>query len=116
MTVAVTQVVTTTQATVNWGLKFFADGSDAEACAVLPGVTVPVAPNNATAITSAIARTGPSTNTPTRAAIQAGTAYLMSLKDTNPKYILLADGRGARIALPGAWGVTAPRRQTPRRR
>ena len=90
MTVAVTQVVTTTQATVNWGLKFFADGSDAEACAVLPGVTVPVAPNNATAITTAIARTGPSTNTPTRAAIQAGTAYLMSLKDTNPKYILLA--------------------------
>jgi hypothetical protein len=90
MTVAVTQVVTTTQATVNWGLKFFADGSDAEACAVLPGVTVPVAPNNATAITAAIARTGPSTNTPTRAAIQAGTAYLMALKDTNPKYILLA--------------------------
>ena len=89
MTVAVTQVLTSTQATVNWGLKFFADtGSDG--CGVMPGATVPVAPNNADAITRAIGRTGPSTNTPTRAAIEAGTAYLMSLKDTNPKYILLA--------------------------
>ncbi|MFL5306285.1 MAG: vWA domain-containing protein [Polyangia bacterium] len=90
MTVAVTQVVTTTQATVNWGLKFFADGSDPEACNVLPGATVPVLANNAGAITTALARRGTATNTPTRAAVQAGTAYLMSLQDTNPKYILLA--------------------------
>ncbi len=89
MTVAVTQVVTSTQATVNWGLKFFADTGNDD-CGVLPGATVPVAPNNASAITKAIGRTGPSTNTPTRAAIEAGTAYLMSLQDTNPKYILLA--------------------------
>ncbi|HSS40785.1 MAG TPA: hypothetical protein VLT58_18610, partial [Polyangia bacterium] len=90
MTVAVTQVVTTTQATVNWGLKFFADGSDAEACGVLPGATVPIAPNNAGPITTALGNRGAATNTPTRAAVQAGTAYLMSLQDTNPKYILLA--------------------------
>ncbi len=90
MTVAVTQVVTTTQATVNWGLKFFADGSDVEACQVLPGATVPVASNNAGPITAALARRGARTNTPTRAALQAGTAYLKSLQDTNPKYILLA--------------------------
>ena len=89
MTVAVTQVVTSTQATVNWGLKFFSDTGD-DGCGVLPDATVPVAPNNAAAITKAIGRTGPSTNTPTRAAIEAGTAYLMSLQDTNPKYILLA--------------------------
>jgi hypothetical protein len=87
-TVAVSQVVMTTQATVNWGLKFFADADDS--CGVAPGVTVPVGPNNATAISTAIGQTTPSTNTPTRAAIQAGTAYLMSLTDPNPKYILLA--------------------------
>jgi len=88
VTVAVSQVVTTTQATVNWGLKFFADGFDT--CGVLPSVAVPVGPSSGTAIANAIAVTAPNSNTPTRAAIQAGTAYLMSLTDPNPKYILLA--------------------------
>jgi hypothetical protein len=88
VTVAVTQVVTTTQATVNWGLKFFADADNM--CGVMPGVTVPVGPNSGMAISNAIARTAPSTDTPTRAAIEGGTAYLMSLTDPNPKYILVA--------------------------
>src|SRR5678815_4776331 len=51
MTPAINQVVTDTQAEVNWGLKFFADSGS---CGVNNNAAVPVAVNNSAAIGTAI--------------------------------------------------------------
>jgi len=95
MTPAINMVVSQTQGTVNWGLKFFAD-QDAT-CGVTNGVAVPIAPNNANAIATAImGRTSANggisngSRTPTRLAENAGAAYLRGLNDQNPRFILLA--------------------------
>jgi hypothetical protein len=98
MTPAINQIVATTETSVNWGLKLFADDNR---CGVSPGVAVPVAPGNAIAIADAIAgRTDATGNvtsgssTPTRLAVNAAAAYLATVQDTNPKFILLAtDGQ-----------------------
>jgi hypothetical protein len=77
---------------VNWGLMFFGSvsGGGTNSCNV--GTTADVAPAtmNAGPITAAIGRTMPATSTPTTLAIKNASAYLRGLKDTNPKYILLA--------------------------
>ena len=86
-TAAINMVVSATETTVNWGLKFFATGNG---CAVNPGAEVPVALNNAAAIATAITAAMPGSSTPTRTAMQAAVTYLQTLTDTNPKYILLA--------------------------
>ena len=99
MTPAINQVVSRTEATVNWGLKLFADVGSA--CGVSNNVAVGIAPMNAGAIAAALAlRTDASGNvtngssTPTRAAENAAVTYLSTLTDSNPKYILLAtDGQ-----------------------
>ncbi|HEY2899028.1 MAG TPA: vWA domain-containing protein [Polyangia bacterium] len=87
MTTAINQVVAGTDATIRWGLKFFPDDDQ---CAVSDGATVGIAPSNAMPITAAITGQMPSGRTPTQVAITAGSAYLKSLPDTNPKFILLA--------------------------
>jgi len=93
-TAAVNQVVATTDANVNWGLKYFADSG---ACGVSASVHVPIGPANAAAIANAIqGRTDAmggvigNSNTPTRAAEAAAAAYLATITDTSPKFILLA--------------------------
>jgi len=98
-TAAVNQVVTATSANVSWGLKFFAD-KDAM-CTVSAGVSVPLGQGNAAAIATAIAgRTSANGGvanggaTPTRAAVTAAVAYLSTIADGNPKFLLLAtDGQ-----------------------
>ena len=85
---ALTQVVMNTQTSINWGLKFFADGQGE--CGVNPGVAVPVGPNNASPISSAYGGTTPSSATPTRVAINTCVTYLQTLTDSNPKYLLVA--------------------------
>jgi hypothetical protein len=94
VTAAINQVVST-DTSVNWGLKFFADADNQ--CGVNQGVSVGVAAGNsaaiATAITGSTKANGGVNNgsyTPTRAAINAGAAYMGTLTDTNPKYLLLA--------------------------
>jgi hypothetical protein len=106
MTPAINMVVAQTQGTVNWGLKFFAD-QDAT-CGVTNGVAVPIAPNNANMIATAImgrtSANGGVTNgsrTPTRLAENAGAAYLRGLTDQNPRFILLATD-GLPNCAPGA--------------
>jgi hypothetical protein len=84
---ALTQVVTATDTTINWGIKFFSDNSACDASGA-PAVTV--AGGNGSAVSGAIAGTKPGGNTPTRDAISTGAAYLATLTDTNPKYLLLA--------------------------
>jgi hypothetical protein len=59
-------------------------------CGVNATVSVPVAPANAAPITAAIAQRAPTGATPTRAALNAAVAYLSSLADQAPKFILLA--------------------------
>jgi hypothetical protein len=84
---AVVDVVMATQANVNWGLKFF--GND-NMCGVTAGADVIVAPNNYTAIDMAFQNTSPSSYTPTQKALDSASAYLATLTDPNPKFILLA--------------------------
>jgi hypothetical protein len=92
---AITQVLAETENEVNWGLKFFPTANNE--CATTPTVAVGVGPQNGAAISAAIA-TATNTSgsvsgfngTPTRSAINGATAYMQTLTDMNPKYILLA--------------------------
>ena len=87
VTAALNQVVTTTDTMVNWGLKFFGSGSS---CAVTADPEVAIGPMNGAAIMASIGRTTTGSPTPTRNGVNAGAAYLATLTDTNPKYLLLA--------------------------
>jgi hypothetical protein len=84
---AIDTVVMTTQAMVNWGLIFF--GSD-NMCGVSATPNVAIAANDYTAISQAYANNTPGSYTPTRTAVNAAAAYMATLTDTNPKYLLLA--------------------------
>jgi hypothetical protein len=84
---ALTQVVTNTDMTINWGIKFFSDNN---ACSASGAPAVAVGPGNGANVSGAIAGTSPGGNTPTRDAITSGAAYMATLTDTNPKYLLLA--------------------------
>jgi hypothetical protein len=93
MAPAVNQVVMQTENEVNWGLKFFASNND---CTVNANANVTVGPMRAAMVASAIAgRTDAAGNvtmgsrTPTRAGVSQGMAYLQSVQDMNPKYIVL---------------------------
>jgi len=83
---AITNVVTATDGTVNWGLKYFSDNN---ACAASGPPAVPVAAMAAMDVANSLAATLPVGNTPTRDAITTGAAYLQTLSDTNPKFLLL---------------------------
>ena len=87
VTAALKEVVSTTDTMVNWGFKFFGSASG---CGVTAPPEVPIGPMNGPAIVAAIdgARTGSAT--PTRLGVNAGAAYMATLTDTNPKYLLLA--------------------------
>jgi hypothetical protein len=87
VTAALSQVVTSTDTTINWGIKFFSDDGACGASAD-PAVTVGAA--NGSAVASAISGTSPGGSTPTRDAITSGAAYLATLTDPHPKYLLLA--------------------------
>jgi hypothetical protein len=84
---AVTQVVESTDASVNWGLKFFSDNN---ACDASHPPVVAVGPMNGTAIATALQQTQPGGTTPTRDAILTATQYLASLSDRNAKFLVLA--------------------------
>jgi von Willebrand factor type A domain len=106
MTAALNQVIAQTQASINWGLKFFANNNT---CTVNAGVAIAPALNNANAIAAAIAGTAPGGNTPTRAAVETGTTYMRNFNSPNPKYILLAtDGEPNCNPDPNNGGNTVP--------
>jgi hypothetical protein len=87
LTTALSTVVQNTDMTVNWGLKYFSDNN---ACGASAAPAVGIAPVNGAAVTRSIMGTQPGGNTPTRDAITSGAAYLATLTDTNPKFLLLA--------------------------
>jgi hypothetical protein len=92
---AVDQVVAATDSQVNWGLKLFSEGTG---CSVATSVNVPIGPMNASAVMAIIAgRTdiagglaNGGSHTPTRASEAAASAYLSTVTDGNPRFILLA--------------------------
>jgi hypothetical protein len=100
VTPAIAQVLSETDTEVNWGLKFFPEtggGVGANTCTIGNTATVPIGPGRAAEIQAAImASTGPSggvmggSGTPTRSAAMGATAYMQTLTDPNPKFILLA--------------------------
>ena len=79
---------------VNWGLKLFAStsggGGGNSSCSVNTGAEVAPAANNSAAIINRLNMTTAGSSTPTTAAMKAASAYLKTLKDPNPKFILLA--------------------------
>jgi hypothetical protein len=96
MTPAIKQVVSATETTVNWGLKYFADPGNS-GCNVNNTAAVNIAMMNATAVNNSItmqtnAQGGISngSRTPTRAGITGAVAYLNGRTEQNPRFILLA--------------------------
>jgi len=94
MVPALNQVITNTDAKVNWGMFYL--GDEPAQCGVATAPVVPVAATNATAITTSLTGNlfNGQTGTPTRRAIQGAVSYLNGLADMNPKFLLLAtDGQ-----------------------
>lgn len=79
----------TSSSYVNWGLKFF-PSVNSSSCGVNNTTEVPIAASSAANIESQVNNATLSLSTPTAAAINAATAYLKSLTDTNKKFILVA--------------------------
>ena len=90
---AIKPAVTTTLSTssyVNWGLKFFGSAS-LPTCGLSTTMEVKVdEPNSASLVQSEIDKAKLSLGTPTAAAINAATAYLKTVSDSNKKFILVA--------------------------
>jgi hypothetical protein len=99
---AMDTVVMATQGSVNWGLIFF--GSD-NMCGVNTTPSVPIAGNNYPPISQAYINNQPSSYTPTESAVNAAVAYMMTVPDQNPKYLLLATD-GIPNCKPGGRTVT----------
>jgi hypothetical protein len=97
ITTAINTVVPQLQGQIKWGLEFFPTDND---CGVSATIAVPVAANNATAIATAMAGTSADGNTPTAEAIRKGAAYLQSVNDPNPKFIVLATDGAPNCAAP----------------
>lgn len=87
LTTALSNVITATDTVVNWGLKYFSDDGN---CNASNAPVVPVAPMSGAAVVRSIQGNRPGGYTPTRDGITYGAQYLGTLKDTNPKFLLLA--------------------------
>ena len=74
---------------IEWGLELFAS-PDGGNCGVVAAPQVPIGANSGAMIQAQIAAVAPSSYTPTAAAINAATAYLKTVNDSNNKAILLA--------------------------
>jgi len=90
VTNALKEILPMTEGTVQWGIKYFADGDSNSSCSVTNGAAVEPKLMNASAIATSIDGTKPATATPTTAAMKSATEYLLGLKDESPKFILLA--------------------------
>jgi len=88
-------VVSATESSILWGMKSFpetyTDSMSDCAGGVTSAIDIKIAAMNGTAMNSAITALTPAgKGTPTADAITQGAAYLATLTDTNPKYLLLA--------------------------
>ena len=93
MTTSLDQVLATSPAGVQWGLKFFTSPKG-QTCTVNPGADVPVGAGTASQIQTQIAANSPANQTPTTAAINAAVTYFSTVNDGLAHFILLAtDGQ-----------------------
>jgi hypothetical protein len=98
VTGALRQTVMNLQGQIKWGLSFFP--SD-DSCGVASAVDVAVAPMSFAAIDAAMTNHSPGGGTPTQGAIRRAGAYLTSLAEGNPKYLLLATDGAPNCATTG---------------
>jgi hypothetical protein len=84
---AIEAVVTATDTNVNWGMIFFASDS---MCGVNSMPIVPIGPMNGQKIVAAFNGNQPASQTPTASAMNAATAYMKTVNDSNQKFLLLA--------------------------
>ncbi|MET0384726.1 MAG: vWA domain-containing protein [Polyangiales bacterium] len=91
---ALKQVISATDDKVAWGLMLFPAGDEAGECSeesYPKDIAVPIAPMNAGPVNAAITTATPDGDgTPTGDAVDEALKYLNTVKDMNPKYILLA--------------------------
>jgi hypothetical protein len=96
----------TVEGIVNWGLKLFATPDNV--CIVSNTVEIPPQINNAAAINARLMMTDAGSSTPTTSALLNAAAYLKTLTDPRPKFILLAtDGVPTCGTAPCAAGVNS---------
>jgi hypothetical protein len=88
VTTAIEDVVNSTQNSVNWGLFYFSNG--VTECGVNTTPAVSVSLGNASQIVTSLTANSPSGATPTTATVNNAVAYMQTLTDPNPKYLLLA--------------------------
>ncbi len=82
---AITAVVASTDTSINWGLDFYGIST----CGTTTMPYVPVGPANSQAILNAFTANQPATSNPIETAVNDAAAYLLTLTDPNPKYLLL---------------------------
>jgi hypothetical protein len=91
VTAAIESVVTASSS-VNWGLFYFGNG--VSQCGVNTTADIPVSANSAAQIVASLAANSPNGATPTGATVNNAVAYMQTLTDLNPKFLLLAtDGQ-----------------------
>jgi hypothetical protein len=89
-----TAVITATDASVSWGLKFFPEGEGSECTPLTAMVPAEIAPGNAAKVNGLITTTMALGNgTPTGDAINKATAYLKSRNASNQFIVLATDGQ-----------------------
>jgi von Willebrand factor type A domain len=89
-----TSVITATDASVSWGVKFFPEGEGSECTALTAAIPAEIAPMNAAKVNGLITTTMALGNgTPTGDAITKATAYLKSRNATNQFIVLATDGQ-----------------------
>jgi hypothetical protein len=92
---AMAPIISNNGSLVDWGLYAFPqNGPPCGAGSVSTAIDVPIVPANATHVIAHMAAAGTgASGTPTAAAIQTAAAYMLSIKDQNPKFLmLLTDG------------------------
>jgi len=99
---AIDSVVLATDTNVNWGMTFFPIDST---CGLEPSPIVPVGTMNGQRIQTAFTGNQPNGKTPTAAALDAAVAYMKTLTDPNPKFLLLATDGLPNCGATGAGGV-----------
>ena len=92
---AMEQIVTATQSSISWGLKTFPEAYTDSMTDCAGGITkaidVQMTPMDGSQMNATISATTPNgKGTPTSDAVNAATAYLKTVSDPNPKYLLLA--------------------------
>jgi hypothetical protein len=90
---AVTEVISTTDSAVAWGMKSFPEGEGNECIvgSVTSKIDVAIADANASAVNQAVMTTTPQGNgTPTGDAVKQAVAYMQGVTDGRQKFLLLA--------------------------